>query len=448
MNLSFVNHASVKIYADGIAILCDPWLEGSAFFDGWDLLIRTPMTSDEVMKDVTHIWISHEHPDHFSPRFLAQVAQRHPEVVVLMQRTRDGRMKSFCQSKGLRVLELDDRVPTNLSPRVRITVGTHEFYDSWLHVTDGERSVLNLNDCGIDDPDVLAALRRDLGAPDVLLSQFSYAAWKGGRDHRAFRAHAAARKLRVLATQSEALGAAYVLPFASFVYFSHEENAFMNDGINDVDDAVGAIKTGGALPLVLYPGDAWEVGGAHDPEPARARYREAYRALPELPRHKAGPSVPLERLAASFLAWRARCLVENDRRTLWMLRRVPGRAALGPVRVRLHDLDLTVAVGLFDGFAIVDDGPFDASMHSSSLQFVFAQTFGFDTLTVNGRFEADAAGFSRMTRSFALGSLNGMGLRIGPSLAKDAWVVALLLRKLRTVAGRLAAGSEGGRRAA
>jgi hypothetical protein len=72
-------------------------------------------------------------------------------------------------------------------------------------------------------------------------------------------------------------------------------------------------------------------------------------------------------------------------------------------------------------------------MHSSSLAFIFKNPFGFDTLTVNGRFEATPKGFAKMTKSLALGSLNAMGLYIGPRLVSDYQVVVLLLRRLAGV---------------
>jgi len=74
VKLQFLNHASVKIMTDTIAIVSDPWLSGSIFNNGWKLM----STSDElfpVAADTDFIWISHEHPDHFSPAFF-QTAHR------------------------------------------------------------------------------------------------------------------------------------------------------------------------------------------------------------------------------------------------------------------------------------------------------------------------------------------------------------------------------------
>ena len=69
LQVTLINHACVRIAIGDAVILCDPWLSGPAFNNGWDLLIKTPMDLDAVMAGVTHIWVSHEHPDHFVPKF-------------------------------------------------------------------------------------------------------------------------------------------------------------------------------------------------------------------------------------------------------------------------------------------------------------------------------------------------------------------------------------------
>ena len=68
-SIQFINHASVKITISGKKILCDPWYEGSIFNEGWDLISYETINYDELLKDLDYIWISHEHPDHFSVNF-------------------------------------------------------------------------------------------------------------------------------------------------------------------------------------------------------------------------------------------------------------------------------------------------------------------------------------------------------------------------------------------
>ena len=53
-------------------------------------------------------------------------------------------------------------------------------------------------------------------------------------------------------------------------------------------------------------------------------------------------------------------------------------------------------------------------MHSNSLAFIFKNSFGFDTLTVNGCFEEKEKGaFVKLTKNFAVENLNNLGVPIG-----------------------------------
>src|SRR3954471_24762625 len=263
MQITLINHACVKIALGDVVILCDPWLSGPAFNNGWDLLVPTPMRLDDVMAGVTHIWVSHEHPDHFVPKFFIDTAQRYRTIPVLFQETRDRRVKSFVESRGFKVMELPDRREQAMGG-VRIMCGVSDFYDSWLHVTDGAEAVLNLNDCAEGDESELREIARLTGHTDVLLTQFSYAAWKGGRANAHFRKVAAERKLETIAVQVRTLKPRQVVPFASFVYFSNEENFYLNDHINRPVDAAAAIAAAGAAPVILFPGDTFDFAALHD----------------------------------------------------------------------------------------------------------------------------------------------------------------------------------------
>ena len=69
-SIEFINHASVLISRNKIKILSDPWYKGSTFHNGWKLLYELEDTRIlEVLNKISHIYISHEHPDHFYPPF-------------------------------------------------------------------------------------------------------------------------------------------------------------------------------------------------------------------------------------------------------------------------------------------------------------------------------------------------------------------------------------------
>jgi len=445
LQVTLINHACVKIAIGDAVILCDPWLSGPAFNNGWDLLIKTPLSLDAVMAGVTHIWISHEHPDHFVPKFFIDISAGWKSIPVLFQETRDKRVKSFIESRGFDVTELPDRREVTIGG-VRMICGVSEFYDSWLHLRHGAQSVLNINDCNEDDPADLRAIARLTGGTDMLLTQFSYAAWKGGRANAQFRQVAARRKLETVAAQIHALKPRYVLPFASFVYFSNAENSYLNDHMNRPADAAATITQAGAEPAILFPGETWNAQKPHDNAPPLAAYERVYGALAALPLRPPGESVPLARLEQEFGKYRERTFQQNSQGLIRLLRRLPLLGAFHPVIIRLTDLDTSVSVSIVDGFAVATARE-DVAMHSSSLSFLFNNPFGFDTLTVNGRFEASPEGFGKMTKSLAIGSLNAMGLAVSPRLVMNLKVILMLLRRLTLVVRNMTPGNRAAQRA-
>jgi UDP-MurNAc hydroxylase len=437
MHLTFINHACVKLRSRGTGVLCDPWLEGTAFNDGWSLIVPTPLDLDAVMDGVTHIWVSHEHPDHFSPRFFIQIAPKYAgSVEILFQKTLDGRVRKFLESKTFKVREIADGETATIAPGVTARLGRMPPYDSWLLLSDGERAVLNVNDCLLNDAAAVERIKPLVGSPDVLLTQYSYAAWKGGRDNRAFRDEAARQKLDIIRAQTQVLRPKAVLPFASLVYFSHVENSYLNDAVNTPRDAAGAIVEAGAAPIVLWPGEGWEVGTPHDNAPVLARYDTLYAGLGALPLIQSTASVPLPELEKKFAGYRERVYKKNSKFLIGVARLVPLVGAFRPVAIGLTDLGKTVRISVVDGMAETAGSP-EISMHSSSLAFILDQEFGFDTLTVNGRFESTPAGFSRFVRSFGIGALNAMGLSVNWSLLLHGGTILSLFGVLWRVVGML-----------
>ena len=68
--IEFVNHASVLITYEKIGILSDPWYKGTAFHDGWRLIYELDNNKiNELLNKTSHIYISHEHPDHCHRRY-------------------------------------------------------------------------------------------------------------------------------------------------------------------------------------------------------------------------------------------------------------------------------------------------------------------------------------------------------------------------------------------
>jgi UDP-MurNAc hydroxylase len=428
MQIQFINHASVKLITSQVRITSDPWYSGAAFNNGWDLM-SSPAQAMEWGSDATHFWLSHEHPDHFSVGFFKSTPNRGARV--LFQKTADQRVASFLRSQRFAVDEIPERESFEVAPGETMRIGRDGFYDSWNVFRADGRVILNINDCELKTEHDLLRLRADLGPIDVLLTQFSYAAWKGGKANKALRELAAKEKLATVQRQIKCLQPKYVIPFASFVYFSHVENFYLNDSVNQASDAAVAIEAAGSIPVIMKPGDVWTVGAAWDNADAVAFWRNTVAAIDTLPRHEVTKPVPLPELVRHCEQYQQKVFKKNAKWLIKLASITPAVGAFRPLTIRLTDIDKTVRFSFFEELREAPPGSKpDAEMSSESLDFIFLNEFGYDTLSVNGRFEASGEGFARMTKNFAVGSLNALGMSLRPSLVANADVILLLAAKL------------------
>ncbi|MCC2642618.1 MAG: hypothetical protein K0S45_3031, partial [Nitrospira sp.] len=148
--LTLVNHASVLIKGKKQSILTDPWYDGEAFHRGWRLLYENKENEIEyVLNNTKYIWISHEHPDHFSIGFFRKYKSLiiDNKIVVIFQHTKDKRVISFLKKGGFQSMELASGEPFDLEDKFTIRVVKDEFYDSALVVNVAGITIFNLNDC-------------------------------------------------------------------------------------------------------------------------------------------------------------------------------------------------------------------------------------------------------------------------------------------------------------
>ena len=99
-SIKLINHAYVKFEFNEIKILTDPRYTESVFHKGWKLIHQqTPEEILKIVKDISHIYISYEHPDHFSPSFFLKKAIKSVlidnKIRILFQKTKDKRVVSF-----------------------------------------------------------------------------------------------------------------------------------------------------------------------------------------------------------------------------------------------------------------------------------------------------------------------------------------------------------------
>lgn len=431
VKVTFVNHASILFEHEETSLLTDPWWFGDAFNGGWQLLCETPLPT-EALCDVDYIWYSHEHPDHFSPRVLTSVPQeKRSGVEVLYQETRDGKVLSFCKAKGFATRELARDTSTRLKGGLIATCTGVPIYDSWLLLEIGGVRVLNLNDAPLHSPRKLEQFLRTHGPIDVLLTQFGYAGWRGNEDDHALRRSDSEKKLAMMERQVRHLRPKFTIPFASFAFYGHEENSYMNDGLGDVAEAARVIERAGSEPVVMFPGDTWSPETEHDNRPALKRWAEVRTALPDRTL-ATSEERSWEDLSEAADGYRERIAKANDARILKLLSLNPILPAFRPIEFHLWDLDCDVRFSFEHGLERIEQRTtdYDLRMGSDSLHFMFAHAWGTDTLTVNARFRADAGGVKRLLTTFGADQLNNVGIRVSPGFLVDFPSHAFLLKAL------------------
>ena len=262
--IQFINHASILISYKEIHLISDPWYEGHAFNNGWSLLYENEkdFISNIFEEKVTHIWISHEHPDHFSIGFFKKYRNiiLKNRIKILFQETRDKRVISFLLKNNFPFKEIKFKKQYNLSNNFSIKCIKDGFYDSALLINCGNKKILNLNDCQVNDHKKALEIKKLTGSVDLLLSQFSYAAWKGGVDNYKWRQKSALEKINSIKAQLRCLQPDYFLPFASFIYFCNPENFYMNDSINTPRSVLSALKDQKSSILIMKPNDKFNFG--------------------------------------------------------------------------------------------------------------------------------------------------------------------------------------------
>ena len=344
MKIHFIGHACIVAECADTSILMDPWLSGKIFNNSWTLR-PDPVLDPSLLDRIDYIWISHEHPDHCHFPTLGSFPDSFKQRVTILFQTRDS-AKMLAAFKGLgyqhfRLLPHRELVP--LTAQSTSTRGTKVYcyhaglMDSALAVIDDQQVILNANDARISTSECKLILK-DLKHVDVLLNQFSLAAYAGFEPPERYLPERALQVLRNVSEVHRALDAKVTIPFASFIYFSSEDNKYVNPFANTVGDAYDYLNKQGQAAAVLYPGDIYEIGAPHDSSQALQRYA----ALPGWDELAYDP-IETKPLSDIFDAYRvmSQQIIERYPRALLLL--------LRPVTIRIPDLDKTVEFSLAKG---------------------------------------------------------------------------------------------------
>ena len=441
--IQFINHASVLIEYEDVGLLSDPWYQGDAFHLGWNLLCET---TDQVVKDTlaktTHIWISHEHPDHFSVKFFKNFCEEitSKKIRVLFQKTRDRRVLNFLESMHIECIELPLNTEISLNINLSVTCIPDGKIDSALLVRCGNEKILNLNDCVVRTKTRAREIQKITGDIDLLLTQFSYAAWKGGKNNKKYRTDAAMDKLRSIYTQIEVLKPRFLVPFASFIYFSNLENYYLNDSVNTPNDVITYLsdKEVTTQVCVLKPLDCFdEHAMATAQDEGVAFWQKAFNQIPDLPLNS-HQSKTMTELAISFENYCNRIHKNNNLYFIHLMRFLTPIRLFSPAIVKIKETGKVLRIDYVNRDISTSSQTPMIELNSGSLNYIFVNSFGFDTLTVNGCFEeSHKGGFSMIARSLGIETFNNVGISFNFKFLLEFRTIIGSLKDLRRVTKNL-----------
>ena len=406
--ITFVNHASVIFSHKNIRLITDPWLFGSAFNNGWKLLSQSKFEINNF-KNITHIWFSHEHPDHFHPLVLNEISENiRKKITILFQDTLDHRVAKKCEQLNFKqVIEMKPIDYISLNDEFKIKCVPNGTYDSWFYAKIADKKILNINDCMVDSVSQAKIIKKKIGEVDILLTQFGYASWVGNPEDVQLRVDASREKLQRIQIQDKIFQPKFIIPFASFVRFSHKDNHYMNDQMNRIENVEKFIheKTN-SVPIILYPGDIWSGKEKIDNSLSINKHTDDLQKNLEL---YDDPKIikfdELQKLASAY--------IDNikKRNNLTFVKLLHNLHFFKTTNIFLKDLNISVSFNLIDGLkkSVSDKLNVDIITDSDSLSFVFSWDYGVDTLFVNGRFRTSGGKIMNFFRLFLIGTLNNNG---------------------------------------
>lgn len=296
-------------------------------------------------------------------------------------------MLEFCKKLEFKKIdELKKNTWHTLQEDFKILCNPYTFGDSYALFKTKEHTLLNLNDCVVSTEQAAARLAKQVGTVDVLFTQFGYANKVENTPDTAERQAASREKLQRIRYQFEQLKPTYIVPFASYIYFCHTDNAYMNDGIHKIDTVHTFIENElHAKSIVMYPGDQWAIGENWDSLAAIEKYLPDYANVPKQPLlHPV--KIELAQLKAQGLQF-----IETLINGYPALKK---RMDAKQMKIFLTDYNRSF---VFSGKTGLHEAEFPAEtcdilLNSDSLNYFFKFLWGWQTLAINAKYQVPAKG--------------------------------------------------------
>jgi L-ascorbate metabolism protein UlaG (beta-lactamase superfamily) len=264
MNVTYLGHAAILLEAKGKRVLMDPWLNDPIYHGAWWHYPPLALGVRDIPKP-DYIYVSHEHADHFDPPTLKELDK---DIPILIANFANKRFYERFAALGFRnIHELEFGRPFDCGEGLQLYLirPDRPWDDSAILVTDGATTVLNVNDCHLDE----ATLKQlgDRHQIDLAFLTFTGASQYPGcfelpPDLKRQRWQASKKAhLEEFVNWAKLLRTKRAVPAAGNYALLSPEQLPLNtsDYVNNPQEAVDALAT--AAPeiegLQMNPGDQW-----------------------------------------------------------------------------------------------------------------------------------------------------------------------------------------------
>lgn len=380
MKVEFINHASVIIDTGHTRILTDPWYNDSIFINGWNLLYEK--NQDINIFDFEYIWISHEHPDHFSIKDLLSIKDiKKKKIKILFQKTEDRKVYNFLINKGFNVIELDLAKEFKLNKFDKLFVDNIGGFDSWFLIKNDNHCLLNLNDCQTGDQDLQKICNLSNQNVDILLTQFSHANWICNKNDDLLGKQQVNLITEKVLTQIRIINPRVFIPFASFVYFSHEENKYLNKYSCDIKKIYNLTKN--LLDVaIMFPGDELNLSKRYtNNELSLEKWMDLYDNIDNRKFNKT-KSVSMDEIKLTYQSYINKIKKENN---FFAIKFLCFINFFKPIKIHIIDLDKKVKFFFDNELKLYDDDKHDLIISSECFYYLLKFNWGRGSLFISGR---------------------------------------------------------------
>lgn len=398
--LKFINHACYSIESNKTILISDPWLEGLAFDNGWELLDKSSSNKNTIKELIKsgkkiYIWYSHEHSDHFSISFLIESYKSIANLTVIFQTTLDKRVINYLNSKKIPYIEAYDGNEIVLDSQLSIYIWSHKNGDSYSLISFKKFKILNLNDCIVNTKreaiNISNKINKITKNIDFLFTQFGYANWIGNIEHKEIRSKAAQEKIIRIILQNNYLLPKIIIPFASFISFCSEENFYLNEQQNTPKILKNSFILKSIMNKIIFlkPDDYINLNNDLDD----------FKKLELLSKNaichweKLFNSAKPHRLNNNHIEYDVlkkeskKFLKKVNKNFLFLPACLEFLKIIRPVCIVLNDINKIICFSYIGNIKTLKEASWDIKVNSEVLYHSLKYEYGFNTLKVNGKFK-------------------------------------------------------------